>query len=169
MLVDVLVDMLVDDAAPVGISHTNTFEGHNMALTDTAIKKTQPTSKLQKLSDGGGLQLHVTATGGKPWRWAYRFDGKQKTMALGIYPAVSLAKARERRDKARNLLAAGTDHMVQRRRISLPACLHPNISLKPWPTGGGRRGRLHAAAITCSTLSAGWSKTYSRLSHPPHL
>lgn len=56
-----------------------------MALTDTAIKKAQATDKLQKLSDGGGLQIHIVPTGSKLWRWAYRFEGKQKTMPLGAY------------------------------------------------------------------------------------
>lgn len=86
-----------------------------MALTDTQIKKTKATDKLQKMSDGGGLQLHVATTGGKLWRWAYRFDGKQKTLALGVYPAVSLAQAREARDTARKLLAAGTDPMERKK------------------------------------------------------
>jgi len=71
-----------------------------MALTDTAIKKARATDKLQKLSDGGGLQLHIAATGSKLWRLAYRFDGKQKTLALGAYPAVSLSDA----TKSANLL-----------------------------------------------------------------
>ncbi|OQW88309.1 MAG: integrase [Rhodoferax ferrireducens] len=86
-----------------------------MALTDTAIKKAQVTDKLQKLSDGGGLQLHIPTTGGKLWRWAYRFEGKQKAMALGIYPAVSLAQARDKRNEAAKLLAAGTDPMAQKK------------------------------------------------------
>ena len=86
-----------------------------MALTDTAIKKAQATDKLQKLSDGGGLQLHIVPTGGKLWRMAYRFDGKQKTLAVGSYPEVTLAQARERRDAARKLLASGVDPMAQRK------------------------------------------------------
>lgn len=86
-----------------------------MALTDTAIKKALPTDKLQKLSDGGGLQLHIVTTGGKLWRWAYRFNGKQKAMALGAYPTVSLAQARERRNEAAKLLAAGIDPMAQKK------------------------------------------------------
>jgi integrase len=86
-----------------------------MALTDTAIRKAQPSDKLQKLSDGGGLQLHIATTGGKLWRWAYRFDGKQKTMALGVYPDVTLSQARERRDAARKLLASGVDPMAQKK------------------------------------------------------
>ena len=86
-----------------------------MALSDTGIKKAKATDKLQKLSDGGGLQLHIAPTGGKLWRWAYRFGGKQKTLALGAYPSVSLADAREARDNARKLLAAGTDPMEQKK------------------------------------------------------
>jgi integrase len=88
-----------------------------MALTDTAIKKVQATDKLQKHSDGGGLQLHVVATGGKLWRWAYRFEGKQKTMALGAYPAVTLAQARDLRNEAAKLLASGVDPMAKKKAV----------------------------------------------------
>ncbi|TGU99557.1 DUF4102 domain-containing protein [Mesorhizobium sp. M00.F.Ca.ET.151.01.1.1] len=69
----------------------------------------RPASKLVKLSDGGGLQLWVQPTGSRLWRVAYRFDGKQKLLALGSYPLVSLAEAREARDNAKRLLLAGTD------------------------------------------------------------
>lgn len=86
-----------------------------MALTDTAIKKAKAAAQVQKLSDGGGLYLHIALTGGKLWRMAYRFDGKQKTLALGSYPEVSLAEVRERKDAARKLLAAGTDPMAQKK------------------------------------------------------
>ena len=61
-----------------------------------------------KHADGQGLYLHVKQAG-KYWRMSYRFDSKQKLLALGVYPAVSLAKARQRRDKARELLADGID------------------------------------------------------------
>ncbi|MEA3395052.1 MAG: tyrosine-type recombinase/integrase [Pseudomonadota bacterium] len=86
-----------------------------MALTDTGIRKARATDKVQKLTDGAGLYLHIAPTGGKLWRWAYRFEGKQKTMALGAYPAVSLSVAREKRDEARKLLAAGVDPMAQKK------------------------------------------------------
>ncbi len=86
-----------------------------MALTDTAIRSAKPREALYKLSDGRGLQLHVTPQASKLWRWAYRFDGKQKLMALGVYPEVSLAQAREETDQARKLLATGTDPMAQRK------------------------------------------------------
>lgn len=78
-----------------------------MALTDTGIRQIKHSGAPagDKLSDGGGMYLLVTATA-KCWRMNYRFDGKQKTLALGIYPAVSLAQARERREDAKKLLAA---------------------------------------------------------------
>jgi integrase len=81
-----------------------------MALTDTFVKNAKPTGKPtgDKHSDGGGLHLHITASG-KYWRLAYRFNTKQKTLALGVYPDVSLLQARKRRDDARKLLAEGTD------------------------------------------------------------
>ena len=65
-------------------------------LSDPAIKKAKPTDKPYKLSDEKGLYLLVN-TAGKYWRLAYRFGGKQKTLALGVYPDVSLARAREKR------------------------------------------------------------------------
>ena len=73
------------------------------------IPKTFRAGKVQKLSDGGGLYLHVTATGSKLWRMAYRFEGKQKLLSFGAYPAVSLKDARHRRDDARESLAKGID------------------------------------------------------------
>lgn len=89
--------------------------GVNMALTDIAIKSSKPRESTFKLSDGRGLQLHVTPLGSKLWRLAYRFDGKQKLMALGSYPDVSLAQARDKADLARKLLATGTDPMAARK------------------------------------------------------
>jgi len=78
-------------------------------LTDTAIRKAKPGEKPVKLSDEKGLFLLVTPAGGKLWRMKYRFTGKEKLLALGAYPDVSLAQARERRDDARKLLAVGID------------------------------------------------------------
>lgn len=80
-----------------------------MPLSDTAIRKAKPTDKTQRLFDGGGLYLEITPAGGKLWRQKYRFGGKEKRLAHGTYPEVSLAEARDRRDDARKLLAAGTD------------------------------------------------------------
>jgi integrase len=80
-----------------------------MPLTDTAIRALKPGTKPAKHSDGGGLHLLVVAKGSKLWRLAYRYDGKQKTLAFGKYPDVSLAEARRRRDEAKELLALGID------------------------------------------------------------
>lgn len=78
-------------------------------LTDMQVKRLKPRDKDYKVSDGGGLYLLVKSTGGKLWRLAYRFGGKQKTLALGTYPERSLADARADRDDARKLLANGAD------------------------------------------------------------
>src|ERR1017187_2207090 len=85
-----------------------------MALTDTEIRRSKPAERPYKLSDGGGLHLLITQAGGKLWRWKYRFDGAEKLMALGRYPEVALADARERRDAARKRLAHGNDPMAER-------------------------------------------------------
>ncbi len=94
-------------------------------LTDTAIRKAKPGQKPikdangkpgfvsvdgpYKLADEKGLFLLVTPAGGKLWRYKYRFAGKEKLLALGAFDEVGLAKARERRDEARKLLANGAD------------------------------------------------------------
>jgi integrase len=86
-----------------------------MALTDTEIKKAKAKEKAYSLNDSGGLYLWITPPGGRLWRWAYRFEGKEKLMSLGKYPVVSLALARERHAEARKLLATGVDPMAQRK------------------------------------------------------
>jgi integrase len=78
-------------------------------LTDTAIRKARPTDKQQKLADGGGMYLLLKPDGSRYWRMDYRHSGKRKTLALGVYPTVTLADARQRREDARRLLANGTD------------------------------------------------------------
>ena len=87
-----------------------------MALTDTFVRNTKHSGRPagDKHADGGGMYLLVNA-GGKYWRMDYRFADKRKTLALGVYPAVSLAKARQRRDKAREHLAEGIDPSTAKR------------------------------------------------------
>jgi integrase len=80
-----------------------------MPLTDTAIKNIKPSGKANRFFDGGGLYLEVSPIGGKLWRLKYRFEGKEKRLALGAYPVISLKDARERRDEAKKLLAKGVD------------------------------------------------------------
>ena len=86
-----------------------------MPLTDTTLRKAKPTDKTQKLFDGGGLFLEITPAGGKRWRQKYRFGGKEKLLAHGTYPEVTLAEARDRREAARKLLANGVDPGEQRK------------------------------------------------------
>lgn len=103
-----------------------------MALTDTFVKNTKHTGKASgdKHSDAHGLYLHITATG-KYRRMAYRFTEKQKTLALGVYPAVSLSIARAGRTKARKLLAVRFDLRWRRR------------------TGAGSRSELKRSQWVC--------------------
>lgn len=86
-----------------------------MPLTDTACKNAKPQAKPYKLADSAGLFLLVHSNGSRYWRLKYRLHGKEKLMALGVYPAVTLAEAREKRDIARKLLAAGADPMADKR------------------------------------------------------
>lgn len=86
-----------------------------MALTDMAVRNAKPREKAYKLSDERGMYLEVTPSGGKLWRLKYRFEGKEKRLALGKYPEVGLAAARERRDDARRLLSSGIDPSEERK------------------------------------------------------
>lgn len=86
-----------------------------MRLTDVAIRKAKPADKPVRLFDGGGLYLEIAPTGGKLWRWKYRFGGKEKRLALGVYPDVSLGEARAHHAEARKLLSAGVDPGEQRK------------------------------------------------------
>jgi integrase len=80
-----------------------------MSLSDTKARNAKPGEKQFKLSDSDGMYLLVTPHGGKCWRLKYRFHGKEKLLALGTYPEVSLLEARQRRDEARKQLSFGID------------------------------------------------------------
>ncbi|WP_368899353.1 tyrosine-type recombinase/integrase [Morganella morganii] len=80
-----------------------------MALTDIKVRTVKPVDKPFKLTDGEGMHLLVNPNGSKYWRLQYRFSGKQKMLALGGYPMVSLAEARKRRDSAKKLVSDGVD------------------------------------------------------------
>lgn len=85
-----------------------------MKLTNNDCKYAEVREKPYKLADGGGLYLLVKSNGAKHWRLKYRFLGKEKLLALGPYPLISLADARERRDDAKRLLVDGKDPMAQK-------------------------------------------------------
>jgi len=77
-------------------------------LTDTAVRQAKPKDKPYKIGDSAGLYLLIKPTG-KYWRMNYRFAGKQKTLAIGVYPDISLKEARKKRDEAKEHLSNDTD------------------------------------------------------------
>ncbi|MTC60091.1 Putative prophage CPS-53 integrase [Providencia rustigianii] len=80
----------------------------NKANSQTS-RASKPKDKAYKLSDGGGMYLEVTPNGSKYWRMKYRYAGKEKRLALGVYPSISLAQARAKREEAKRILALGDD------------------------------------------------------------
>ena len=101
-----------------------------MALTDVAIRNAKPGVKPTKLADGAGMFLLVTPAGGKLWRLKYRIDGREKLLAIGAYPEISLSDARKRRDEARALIALGKDPSRQKQRDKVRARIHAADSFK---------------------------------------
>ncbi|SDD85340.1 tyrosine-type recombinase/integrase [Paraburkholderia lycopersici] len=89
-----------------------------MPLTDTAVRNAKPTAEPYKLTDGGGMYLHVHPNGSRYWRMAYRIAGKQKLFAIGVYPDVTLAEARKIRDDAKTLVKQGIDPVTERKRAA---------------------------------------------------
>ncbi len=87
-----------------------------MALTILAIKQAQPADKTKRLYDERGLYLEISPTGGKWWRFKYRFAGKEKRLSLGVYPDVGLKEARAARDEARKLVSQGVDPSAVRKK-----------------------------------------------------
>jgi integrase len=86
-----------------------------MRLTDTRIRNAKPQAKPYKLSDGGGMYLLVKPDGARYWRLDYRFAGKRRTLALGVYPITTLSSARIQRDEAHRLLAGQIDPSVTKK------------------------------------------------------
>src|SRR5579862_5936569 len=89
------------------------------ALTDVKVKNAKPRATPYKLADGQGMYLLVKPDGAKYWRLKYRFGGKEKVLALGVYDAVGLKEARARRDEARALLGKGIDPGAERKSAKL--------------------------------------------------
>ncbi|KVE67301.1 integrase [Burkholderia vietnamiensis] len=120
-----------------------------MALTDLKVRTAKPAEKQQKLYDGGGLLLLITPAGGKRWIFKYRGDGKEKSLALGVYPDVSLGDARKRRDAAREKLAAGVDPNEAKKADKRAAKLAATNSFEA------------VAREWFETQRDGWSETYA--------
>ena len=103
-----------------------------MKLTDRACKAAKPADKPYKQADGGGLHLLIKPNGSKLWRLKYRYLGKEKSLAIGQYPLISLAEAREERDKARRLLAKNPpiDPMEERKKVKAATIRNVNNTFK---------------------------------------
>lgn len=105
-----------------------------------------------RLADGLGMYLEVTAAGGKYWRMKYRHAGKEKRLALGVYPKVTLAEARKRRDKAREALSTGEDPAQLKREAKLKQALmdattFEGVARQWWAHWSGPRSPRHAAYV----------------------
>ena len=139
-----------------------------MGLTALAIRNAQPRTKPYKLSDGRSLFLLVMPNGAKYWRLSYRWLGKDKTLALGVWPEVSLAEAREKRDSARKMVAEGIDPSVEKKRRKLRAQIDENITFKgvaeEWFVKITREER---AEVTLSKVRWLLEKVYPFLGHLP--
>ncbi len=99
-----------------------------MPLTDTRIKTAKQAEKPYELYDALGLYLEIPPSGSKRWRLKYRIGGREKLLSLGLYPDVSLKQARERRDEARKLLAAGIDPSQERRAAAAAALTFRDVA-----------------------------------------
>jgi integrase len=118
-------------------------------LSDTAIRQAKPALKARKLFDSGGLYLLIAPTGGKRWRLKYRFAGKERLLALGIYPDVGLKKARDKRDAARKLIADGIDPGAERKAAKAALMQREGGSFEA------------VAREWFKKFSAGWAPTHS--------
>lgn len=118
-----------------------------MSLTAVAARNAKPREKSYKLAAGAGLYLEVMPTGAKYWRWKYRHAGKEKRLALGVFPEVALAEARETTERARALLRTGVDPSGQRKTEKLAARMAAETSFeavgREWL---GKQG--HMATVT---------------------
>jgi len=129
-----------------------------MGLTDTRVRNAKPEAKAYKLSDGGGMYLLVKPDGGRYWRLDYRFAGKRRTLALGVYPITTLSSARTQRDEARRLLARDIDPNVTkkaRKRAAKIACENTFESIaREWMANQRHRLAHRYSALILARLEA---------------
>ncbi|MAR89471.1 MAG: integrase [Pseudomonadales bacterium] len=120
-------------------------------LTAAEVKTcAAPTNKSVKITDGGGLYLHVHPNGSKYWRLAYRYSGKQRTHAIGVYPATSLKDARAERDRVKGLLKLGVDPSQEKKKLKLegaPDNLFQDVALEWWESQRERWSVNHADRV----------------------
>jgi len=126
-----------------------------MALTELKVRNTKHSDKPVKLTDGNGMHLLITTNGSKYWRFQYRFAGKQKILALGVYPEVSLSEARRRRDEARQLVANHVDPSERRKaqRIESKGLLTFEQVAREWHTSNRTWSDSHRTTVLNSLVS----------------
>ena len=127
-----------------------------MALTDAKIRAAKPDEKPYKLADSGNMFLLVHPNGSRYWRLRYRFLGKEKTLALGVYPDISLSEAREKRDSARKQIAEGIDPCEQKRaKKSVPDITHTFETIaRQWHSSNKKAPGYKALALDGSAMAA---------------
>lgn len=103
-----------------------------MALTDIAVKNCKPKVKAYKLSDGHGLYLQISPSGGKLWRYDFAINKHRKTLSLGIYPVITLLEAREKHLEARKNIAKGIDPSDLKKQEKLDGELNNANTLEVW-------------------------------------
>jgi Arm DNA-binding domain/Phage integrase central domain len=137
----------------VGVSPQDP-DADRMSLTDALCRNaTCPEGRAYKrFSDGGGLRLEVTQSGSKLWRWKYRHAGREKLLALGTYPDVSLREARKARDAARLQLAAGIDpstakQEAKRAGLALHETSCESIARRWWADWSANKSKRHAGYV----------------------
>ena len=126
-----------------------------MALTELKVRNTKPSDKPVKMTDGNGMHLLITTSGSKYWRFQYRFAGKQKILALGVYPEVSLSEARRRRDEARQLVANHVDPSEKRKaeKIESKGLLTFEQVAREWHTSNRTCSDSHRTTVLNSLVT----------------
>ena len=139
-----------------------------MPLTNTAVKNAKPKEKPYKLTDGAALYLLVQPNGRKLWRMNYRYLDKHKTLSFGAWPEVELEDARDRRDKAKKLLAADKDPALEKRKARADAIDAAGNTFKTiaeeWVKKQKREG---LAEITVEKIEWLLAKAYKTIGHRP--
>lgn len=121
-----------------------------MALSDVKVRSAKPEAKAYKLTDGEGMVLLVHPNGSKYWRLRYRFGGKEKMLAQGKYPDVSLADARARRDEARKLLANGVDPSENKKAVKVEQeqeAITFEVVARDWHASNQKWSASHSARV----------------------
>ncbi|EAN2926323.1 integrase arm-type DNA-binding domain-containing protein [Salmonella enterica] len=121
-----------------------------MALSDVKVRSAKPETKAYKLTDGDGMVLLVHPNGSKYWRLRYRFGGKEKMLALGKYPEVSLADARARRGEARKLLANGVDPSENKKAVKVEQeqeAITFEVVARDWHASNQKWSASHSARV----------------------